>query len=1135
MMLRRCYFAFVVIIWAGLVQADTITVGSGGPGGGYDYATIQAGIGAANPGDKVLVAPGRYCENINFSGKAITVRSTDPNNSAIVESTIIDGNQPADPNKASVVTFENGEGQGSVLAGFTITNGQGTLINYGWIVGGGIYCAYSADCNEYSQVNSLIIKNCIITQNLASSNGGGIYIYNSSPILSNCTFSENSAHFRGGGAYIEGEIYSASCGVTFPIKPILANCTFSGNSSKDGGGLSNNESSTTLTNCTFIGNSASQHGGALYNRNYYYEKQRTLTLNNCLLVGNSADYDGGAMFIISNGNPIINNCTIVDNSAGRWCGGILDNTWWDDENEHPTLNGCLLWGNSHVGWGGPIDDVQEYAQIYREGRGFPIINYSCIQGWTGSFGGTGNIGDDPLFVYDYHLSADSPCINAGDPAFIAEPGETDIDGEPRIMYEHVDIGADEFIWRPIADAGPDQLLSSISIPPIIILDGSASFDPEGDSLTYHWDQISGPAVDLSDANAVGSTFVPLDFGLYVFELTVSDGVDDSFPDTVSIVIVNQAPVADAGPDQSMSIMPGLITLDGSGSYDPGDDLLTYLWQQINGPAVELSSVNAVNPTFVPLEFGIYVFELVVNDGVLDSEADTVGIVIGNNHAPRANAGPSRYAGAEPIVLDGTGSYDPDGYGEIYQWQQVSGPAVVITGADTATPTISGFSQTSSIQECEFELVVSDGELASEPDIVKVIIVPSFGTNALELRNPPFDPNKPTIVGFGGGFDCEHGVKWVFSYETSIWFWPEKANLVTTSGDWYHNRYEKYGDMLIVYLSKVAPNYHQPIQAIGFSAGNWPAIDVANYLNLTYSDARYAVNRVTLLDPGCEDFPELVNIFLSSSVDGEQCWVDNYMATHGVFCEGALNVSFPTVPPDRVWDDWWGTYHWVPRIWYELSPNPAAWLDGDMYSAGITAGAYVSVTGPAKNLQLAPAGSPYYFKWYGTEPDEVHDGQPDYLLFYDESSYPGRLPEPVTLIGPQDDAVVDANGVVLSCQVSQNAVGYKLLFGPDPYHMVCLVSDTPTPPSQIITTFPFQQTWWTVKVHDQYGSTIYADPQCIYPEKVTAQKIESLTTGKKYDYIQAAIDDADTGNEIVIGPGIYQYYKNINFRGKNVML
>jgi hypothetical protein len=197
------------------------------------------------------------------------------------------------------------------------------------------------------------------------------------------------------------------------------------------------------------------------------------------------------------------------------------------------------------------------------------------------------------------------------------------------------------------------------------------------------------------------------------------------------------------------------------------------------------------------------------------------------------------------------------------------------------PTISGFTQTSSIQECEFELVVSDGELASLPDIVKVIIVPSFGTNVLELINPPFDPEKPTIVGFGGGYDCDHGVKWVSYYETSIWF--EKANIVTTSGDWYHNRYEKYGDMLIVYLSRVAPNYHQPIQAIGFSAGNWPAIDVANYLNLTYADARYAVNRVTLLDPGCEDFPELVNIFRTSSVDGEQCWVDNYIATHGEFC------------------------------------------------------------------------------------------------------------------------------------------------------------------------------------------------------------------------------------------------------------
>ena len=128
--------------------------------------------------------------------------------------------------------------------------------------------------------------------------------------------------------------------------------------------------------------------------------------------------------------------------------------------------------------------------------------------------------------------------------------------------------------------------------------------------------------------------------------------------------------------------------------------------------------------------------------------------------PIADAGLSRFVGQDPIVLDGTGSYDPDDSGTLsYTWRQISGPSVIIINGNTATPTIAGsmipgtgrdltpkpagFLQTDEVQECEFELVVSDGELTSMPDTVKVIIVPNFGENFMRHANPPFDPNKPT--------------------------------------------------------------------------------------------------------------------------------------------------------------------------------------------------------------------------------------------------------------------------------------------------------------------------------------------------------------------------------------------------------
>jgi len=94
-----------------------------------DYRTIQEAIDSAAPGDTVLVAPGRYQENIRFRGKGIVVASEylmkrDP---ALVQRTIIDGSHPAHADTASVVMFVEQEDTTAVLLGFTITGGKGTV------------------------------------------------------------------------------------------------------------------------------------------------------------------------------------------------------------------------------------------------------------------------------------------------------------------------------------------------------------------------------------------------------------------------------------------------------------------------------------------------------------------------------------------------------------------------------------------------------------------------------------------------------------------------------------------------------------------------------------------------------------------------------------------------------------------------------------------------------------------------------------------------------------------------------------------------------------------------------------------------------------------------------------------------
>ncbi len=512
-------------------------------------------------------------------------------------------------------------------------------------------------------------------------------------------------------------------------------------------------------------------------------------------------------------------------------------------------------------------------------------------------------------------------------------------------------------------------------------------------------------------------------------------------------------------------------------------------------------------------------------------SSTAGVPEGR--PPVADAGSSRYAAGDPVRLDGSGSYDPDSSGSLsYAWHQVSGPVVEISAADTAGPTISGFIQTDEIQEYEFELVVSDGELTSRPDTVKVVIVPDFGDSTLELQNPPFDEHRPSIIYFGDG-DCISGGPGTEQEWAGVDFteWHEKANIIFSLAygpdpvpqeawrTYYHQ-----GDMVIVYLSEVAPDYSQSIQTIGWSTGGQPATDVGIRLNRLYQDARYNVNRVAMLDTACrwnenvDILAAAVELYLSSPVASEPCWLDGYSWW-------ALDTTPDTITPDNIpLFVNVGIGHSAVRDWYW---NSLATSGATQFNSGIVGGAYWSVVGPGRNLQPARHVR-YYYRWYG----DVRNGS---MGFFDKSRYPGRLPEPVALVGPGDGAIVDAGGALLSCEESENAVGYRLFLGGDPCYMIYLLSDTPEPPDTVLTTFPFPRTWWTVQAYDQYGSAVHADPICIHAARVEPQKVENLTMGRVYASIQQAIDDARPGDEIVIDAGVYDYRENLDLKGKNLTL
>ena len=224
----------------------------------------------------------------------------------------------------------------------------------------------------------------------------------------------------------------------------------------DGGGMSNYQSSSSLVNCTFTGNFTQKRGGAMAN------KQCDLTVANCIFYGNLADNAGGAIFN-QNSNPTFLNCIFIDNSAGIFGGGIHN---CSASNE--TLFNCTFTGNSAGDYGGGIsNDLSDStigncilwdntapngSQLSLQSGSSLSVSYCCLQGSLPAIykevsssitWGLGNIADNPLFESDnYHLQGGSPCIDAGNPG-LDYTGQTDIDGEARVMGQCVDIGSDE--------------------------------------------------------------------------------------------------------------------------------------------------------------------------------------------------------------------------------------------------------------------------------------------------------------------------------------------------------------------------------------------------------------------------------------------------------------------------------------------------------------------------------------------------------------------------------------------------------------------------------------------------------------------------------------------------------------------
>ena len=417
------------------------------------YSTIQEAIDAAGTVDEVIVSLGRYVERIDFKNKAIVVRSTDPTNPAVVATTIIDGDLDGDPqtHEGMVVNFGGGEGAATVLSGFTITGGA----NDG--DGGGIIGRYA----------EAVISYCDITDNWCRDAGGGIVYFDGEII--ECRVWGNVGGFGGGLAYCDGSIVGCVIeqnesvhggGGLWYCSGIIEDCDIRYNwTGGHGGGIIG--SWGTIEYCRIVGNTAVQGGGV---------RDSHGVMVRCVIAGNEATDWGGGLGLC---RGEILDCLISDNVAGTWGGGL---SYCDGQisgctivfNEavvgggyhlgfyEGSLDNCILWGNS-AAQGSAIGLLSGASLTVRYGDVEGGLLGAYVEAGSTLEWGEGNMGSDPLFVdpaggdgdpqtwadNDYHLSGRSPCINAGDPDFVPEVGQVDIDGQGRVLYGRVDMGADE--------------------------------------------------------------------------------------------------------------------------------------------------------------------------------------------------------------------------------------------------------------------------------------------------------------------------------------------------------------------------------------------------------------------------------------------------------------------------------------------------------------------------------------------------------------------------------------------------------------------------------------------------------------------------------------------------------------------
>lgn len=427
-----------------LGQQDIYVDGSGScPGGAgtqaNPFCTIGDAVLTASPGDRVLVAPGTYNENLLIDKSLQVVGAAGPG------STVVRGLATSGQRTLTITS-----GTVADVSGLTVTQA-------GWYSGG-----------IQSTQASLSLRDCVVTGNRTASAGAGILATGGEVYLLRTNISNNSTLFgyygaAGGGMFVSG----AAIDVT--------DSSISGNRAVSGAGLYVDRGTLTLRNSTVSGNLTGStgcrwcdpgSGGGI----------RAVSADVHLLASRISENDGaggGGGLEVWGGDLVVKDCMFVNNVA--WTSGYYRIGYGGalQANGPATvdIDRTTMVGNAASGRGGAISGLgtqlsMSNSIVFRNTSGYPSdpvigaasVIYSNVEG---GHPGAGNIANDPLFVNevagDYRLQSSSPCIDIGLASFLST--ERDIDGNPRVLdgdldqAMRLDMGAHEFSHARLAVHG----------------------------------------------------------------------------------------------------------------------------------------------------------------------------------------------------------------------------------------------------------------------------------------------------------------------------------------------------------------------------------------------------------------------------------------------------------------------------------------------------------------------------------------------------------------------------------------------------------------------------------------------------------------------------------------------------------